>query len=161
MRPRYTKRGPMVEALREPIEWKVHLARERPGGLFLVAFVVVLAALLGLLKGPAYALLGPALIVLWVLDFLLPVAYRLTEEGVEVRQLVPRSSLLWKKVKRCVKTKEGIFLSPFSKPCRLDAYRGVFLRNVPPKAEDLIRKKARDARWVEEDGRREANRDGA
>lgn len=112
--------------------------------------MAVTAGLLGLLKGLTYGLVGPALVLLWVADYLLPVTYRLTEEGVEVRQLLPRAFLPWERVRRCVVTEEGLFLSPLSRPSRLDAYRGVLLRNVPPEAVELIRSKARGAKWVEE-----------
>jgi len=88
----------------------------------LVAGVAALASLLGLLKGPVYAALGPVLILLWVADYLFPVTYRLTEEG--------------------------LFLRPLPRPSRLDAYRGVLLRRIPPRAEELIRERARRARWV-------------
>ncbi|HIE09063.1 MAG TPA: hypothetical protein EYP65_04365 [Armatimonadetes bacterium] len=133
------------------IEWRVHLASRNPKGLPLVALVMALSGLLGALKGWAYAVLGPVLVLLWVADYLFPVTYRLTDEGVEVRQLVLRAFLPWERVRRCVKTKGGLFLSPLPKPSRLDAYRGVFLREVPPEAEELVRKKAQRARWAEGD----------
>jgi len=131
------------------VEWRVHLARKEPRGLILVGVVAALSGLLGLLKGVTFAVLGPVLVLLWVADYLFPITYRLTEEGVEVRQFLPRSFMPWGRVKRCVRVKEGLFLSPFPRPSRLEAYRGVLLRDVPPEAEAFVRERAWKARWVE------------
>ncbi len=135
------------------LEWKVHLARRNRRGVVLVAAVAFLAGTLGwATKGLAFGLLGFLLVLLAVLDFLLPVRYRLTPEGVEVRQVFPKGFIAWDRVRRCVKAGSDLLLSPFPFPSRLDAYRGVVLRGVPEEAEQIVRKLASKARWVVADG---------
>jgi hypothetical protein len=59
-------------------------------------------------------------------DFLLPIRYEADTTGVRQRGWSPRV-MRWERVKRVVWGEEGVLLSPFAHPSRLNAYRGVFL----------------------------------
>lgn len=115
----------MVE---EVYRWRVHLARQQPERLPVVLLVLVGAPVLGLWLMGHWLF---ALAALWMVfsataDYLLPVRYELNTEGVRQKGWSPRV-MRWEKVKRVVWGEQGVLLSPFAQPSRLDAFRGVFL----------------------------------
>jgi hypothetical protein len=110
--------------------WRVHRLRESPQGAFLVLAATAGALLAGSLLSlhPITLLVGIVVLALSLGDYLLPVTYRLTEKGAHADVGLNRLFIAWKDVKRATHGSEGIFLSPFSQPSRLDGFRGVRLR---------------------------------
>lgn len=109
-------------------QWRVHLAKRQPERLPVIMLALIGAPLLGVwLMG--HWIFG--LVALWMLwsataDFLLPIRYEADAEGVRQRGWSPRV-MRWDRVKRVVWGEDGVLLSPFAHPSRLNAYRGVFL----------------------------------
>jgi hypothetical protein len=109
------------------LSWSAWPARERP----LAAAVVVAASIvLGVLveQGTHDVVLGvaaPAVILFAVSSWLLPTAYRLTEESLEVRSLGVSRVRPWTEMRRMSVDATGVFVSPFAARHWLDAYRGV------------------------------------
>ncbi|GIV06378.1 MAG: hypothetical protein KatS3mg016_1953 [Fimbriimonadales bacterium] len=110
------------------VRWQVHLAKRQPERLPVILLALVGAPVLGAwLMG--HWIFG--LVAFWMLwsataDFLLPIRYEADAEGVRQRGWSPRV-MRWEKVKRVVWGEDGVLLSPFAHPSRLNAYRGVFL----------------------------------
>ncbi len=108
--------------------WQVHLARQSPDRLPVVVLVLVGVPVLG------WLLMGHwlfALVALWMIltstaDYLFPMRYEADEEGVRMRGWTPRA-MRWERVKRVVWGEQGVLLSPFEHPTRLNAFRGIFL----------------------------------
>jgi hypothetical protein len=73
------------------------------------------------------AVAGPLFVLLSLSAWLLPTAYRLTEEALEVRSLGVTRVRPWGEMRRMEVDETGIFLSPFERRHWLDAYRGVRL----------------------------------
>lgn len=109
-------------------QWRIHLARQAPERLPVVVLVLVGTPLLGgMLMG--HWLYG--LIAFWMLfsamaDYLLPIRYEVDRTGVRQRGWSPRF-MAWERVRRVVWGEQGVYLSPFAQPSRLDAFRGIFL----------------------------------
>ncbi len=61
-------------------------------------------------------------------DYLFPLSYRTTIEGIEADTPTNKASLPWSAVRRCVLHRDGVLLTSLPAPSRLDAFRGVFLR---------------------------------
>lgn len=112
-----------------PVTWRVHPLRDESP--------LRSAALLGLIAGfsaLAAVSLGDALfglLSLLVLSgatvrYLLPTDYRVDADGIAVRQLVWRRRP-WSAMRRVERHRDGIFLSPFVQPSRLDSFRGLFV----------------------------------
>ena len=128
-----TGRAAAEDAPQPALEWRVRLADGQPRRVPGVIAAIALAA------GLAYAVFGhllPALItgaalLSAVSEFLLPITYRLTAEGVSRRNGLGYSFLAWKDVRRCLASPDGVQLSPLAGPSRLDAFRGITLR-LPP-----------------------------
>ncbi len=108
--------------------WTVHLARQSPERLPVIGLALVGASTLGWLVMEHWLF---ALAAFWMVfsataDYLLPVRYEVDSEGIRQRGWSPRV-MRWERVKRLVWGEQGVLLSPFAHPSRLDAYRGVFV----------------------------------
>ncbi|HHX39530.1 MAG TPA: hypothetical protein GX715_06160 [Armatimonadetes bacterium] len=144
------------------LEWRVHLARERPRALLFVAGVLCASAAL------AYAVFGhplPVLITLALLfssvsEFVLPITYRIAPEGITRRNGVNITTLAWDEVRRMEVYEEGVRLSPLARPSALEPFRGILIRYP---ADSGMRQRMLDALRVysrEADPRGEANAKG-
>ena len=65
-------------------------------------------------------------------DYLFPIQYRITREGVSADSLTGRMRLRWKEARRGLPERDGILLTPLPTASRLDAFRGILLRFAPP-----------------------------
>ena len=113
------------------LNWTVHPLVEEPWSKT--------ALLCGIIVGLAYLTsssfdgLGYGLATLIVLTFslsryFLPTRYTLDANGVQVRHLGWSQPHPWKRFCRAELCPNGVFLSPFARPRRLEAFRGCFLR---------------------------------
>ena len=94
---------------------------------------------LGLGAGCVWLMFGawlPTLAALLLLagstsEYLLPITYRITPEGVYQESSTSRFALPWKDARRCRVGKRAVLLTSLPAPSRLDAFRGVLLRFAP------------------------------
>jgi hypothetical protein len=111
------------------LSWSAWPARERPiAAAILVASAVVLGVLVA--RGTHDAVLAvaaPLFILISVSSWLLPTAYRLTDDSLEVRSLGVARVRPWSEMRRMSVDASGVFLSPFERRHWLEAYRGVRL----------------------------------
>jgi hypothetical protein len=63
-----------------------------------------------------------------ILPYFLPTTYVLSKKGISVRSPFTRQNKKWGDYKSFSVDKHGVFLSPFSKPSRLENFRGIYLR---------------------------------
>jgi hypothetical protein len=116
------KDGPLMQ-------WTVHLARQNPRQLAVLAISTMVASVAGLavigLLGSLAALL---LMIASFADFVFPMSYQITRENVTCRKLFGFSEIKWIDVKRCYVDDYGVKLSPLTRLSKLEAFRGVYLR---------------------------------
>jgi len=62
------------------------------------------------------------------MSYFLPTWYELDADGVAVRFLGRTRWVAWTEVRRTQVHGEGVQLSPFERPSRLESFRGTFLR---------------------------------
>lgn len=115
----------------EPVlTWKVHLLRENPSKVFLIA-PVLLASLL-ICYAVSHSLLYMAVIAFLFVsalgDYLFTVRYEIHDWGASARTLFSKTLIEWDRVKKYYLDDRGIKLSPLGHQSRLEAYRGVYLR---------------------------------
>ena len=91
-----------------------------------------LAAWYGL-DGALYGAVTLAVLLASVTRYLLPTRFALTDEGVSSSHLFRTQLRKWSEFRRLDRHADGLFLSPFVIPSRLDSFRGIFL----PCAGDL------------------------
>jgi hypothetical protein len=113
----------------DALGWRVHLAARSPGrtaGALLMIGVGALAAGVGSRSAGA-GLLALVLLLSSVSDYLLPLHYRLSESGIEAKGLIYRRRMRWPEVRRVLRERTGVKLSPLPGRSRLEAYRGIYL----------------------------------
>lgn len=116
-----------------PLAWTAHPLRQEPAcksaalGALIFGFSTLAAVSLG---GAVYGLVSLLALAGATASYLLPTRYILDERGAAWRQLTWRRRS-WSTFRRVDRHADGVFLSPFPRPSRLDSFRGVFLRFGP------------------------------
>jgi hypothetical protein len=75
-----------------------------------------------------WALVAVAFLILGVHDYLIPTHFRLDERGVERQILFFRRRKPWSQLRSFHPDRNGVLVSPFPIPTRLDTFRGIYLR---------------------------------
>ena len=75
-----------------------------------------------------YTLLAAGFLGVALGRYFLPTWYKLDADGAAARFLGRTRRLPWREVKRLLVHREGLHLSPFESPSRLDSFHGLFLR---------------------------------
>ena len=111
------------------LEWRVHLARRRPRRAAVVALAVLATAVICQLAfdRPLFAIVAGLLVAFSTADFILPIHYRITEAGVQMRAGLSLRRMAWSQVRACYRDAWGVKLSPLPRPSRLEAFRGIYL----------------------------------
>lgn len=129
-----------------PLDWTAHPLRDEPAwksaalGALIAGFSALAAASL---DGAVYGLISLVALAAATLRYLLPTRYLLDDQEASWRQLTWRRRS-WSTFRRVDRHADGIFLSPFRRPSRLDSFRGVFLRFGPGVDADEVVALARD-----------------
>lgn len=136
-------------AERDVLSWRVHRLRENPRGLIGVTGAYVAAFLLwyGLFPHPLALFLPTVALTSALAEYLFPISYRITTRGAYSANGLARLFIAWPDVKRATVGRDGINLSPFARPSRLDGIRGVRLRfsnGNDPIVMDIVRKLRRE-----------------
>ena len=111
------------------MQWSLHLARRQPRK---AAAALALIAAASITAGYGFGslilgLLAALLLIASISDFLFPLTFVLTDDGVAVRGLLHRRRMAWSQVRRVARDELGVKLSPLARRSRLDAYRGIYL----------------------------------
>jgi hypothetical protein len=114
----------------QPLEWRVAMGTDRPGGRVVAGLAIILAGVAGfvLFHSVVAAVLGVGLIFASTAELWLGFQYRLDEKGASSRKGMSVTTLPWSDVKRIMVSDSGVTLSPLERASRLDEFRGVFLR---------------------------------
>lgn len=109
------------------LELRTHMACHAPRKAALVAAGIIAAAFLVLvsLKNPLLAGATVLLLVSATSEFLLPIRYRFTPQGVEMRNFLTFRVIRWDQVQRCYRGPQGIKISPLTHRGRREAFRGI------------------------------------
>lgn len=122
------------------VEWSVHGLKESPRGLALVVagYCAALWLWLRLFPEPAGLFLPLVGLTSALAEYLFPIRYRIASDGIHARcGWFQQLHLPWDRVRRITRGADGCFVSPFVKPTRLDAFRGIRLR-VPPHERERV-----------------------
>ncbi|MCA9791505.1 MAG: hypothetical protein KC910_06905 [Candidatus Eremiobacteraeota bacterium] len=105
-----------------------HPAAERPAAAAGLAFFLGLAgAVLMQMLTPVVALVLCLALAGSVAAFFVPTVYEFGDETITVRRWGADQSYAWSRFRSFEQDKNGVFLSPYRRPHRLDRLRGVFL----------------------------------
>ena len=112
------------------MEWQVWPARERPLlsiGL-IVLLIVVWVGVEVIYREVIWVFLAVVLLLGTVAPFFVITRYRLDEEGVSVQRYFATTRKRWAELRSYYPDQNGVLVSPFSRPSRLENFRGLYLR---------------------------------
>lgn len=141
--PEATTSAPVTEPLL--LSWSTHPAKARPLVTTLVIlFLIVLAVLVYLLTYSAIFTVIAALILYGSLtQYFTKTTYEFTETRVRVKYVVNKIEKNWAQYRSYYADKNGVLLSPFPGPSRLENFRGLFIRFAGNKGQvmEIVRQK--------------------
>ncbi len=113
----------------DALEWMVHPVKRKPWisaavSLFVVA---VVAAVRMATDSQAFAVLAAIVMVASLAKFYFPTRYRLDDHKITVKTTTQTLTKEWSLYRSCYPDKNGILLSPFAQPSRLENFRGLYL----------------------------------
>lgn len=118
------------DASTEPsLEWRIHPAKRRPFVTVIVTLFILAVSFLVLVITESKLFSFFSLLVLFgsLAKFFFPTAYRLDPRGVTIRTSTQTLVKDWSLYRSCYPDKNGILLSPFPEPSRLENFRGIYL----------------------------------
>ncbi|MCX6833009.1 MAG: hypothetical protein NT028_12940 [candidate division Zixibacteria bacterium] len=141
--PEATTSAPVTEPLL--LSWSTHPAKARPLVTTLVIlFLIVLAVLVYLLTYSAIFTVIAALILYGSLtQYFTKTTYEFTDIKVRVKYVVNKIEKDWAQYRSYYVDKNGVLLSPFAGPSRLENFRGLFIRFASNKDQvmEVVRQK--------------------
>lgn len=115
--------------------WTSHPLREEPlaKSVLLVFIILGVAFIVGVsFQSIVFAFLSLVLLTAAMSRYFFITRYVLDTPGFTISHIGTRRQYLWTNFRRATRHPDGIFLSPFAKPHRLDTFRGQFLRSKNP-----------------------------
>ncbi len=122
--------APVPEVTPGPvIEWEVHPVKRRPWVSVAVSlFVVLVVAVVRIATdSQVFAILAAIVMLASLAKFYFPTRYQLDESGVTVKTMTQTLKKEWSLYRSCYPDKNGILLSPFAGPSRLENFRGLYI----------------------------------
>lgn len=127
------------------MQWTVHLIKRNwkiSAGVIL--FLIILCAAIYLsFSSATFLFLSVAILAISLSPFFLPTTYTFQDDCIIVKSLLRKSSRQWNSFKSYYPDRNGVLLSPFPSPTRLENFRGVYIRFENNRSEvvDFIEKK--------------------
>lgn len=112
------------------LEWQVWPARERPLlSIGLIVLLIVVWVGVGVIyREVIWVFLAVVLLLGAVAPFFVITRYRLDEEGVSTQRYFATTRKRWAELRSYYPDQNGVLVSPFSRPSRLENFRGLYLR---------------------------------
>lgn len=119
----------MMDKNISPMEWSSHLISQNPakGAILMVITVLVCALMWVMFEHWLYAVIAAVVLFLSTMKYYFPVRYRLDGDGVRRWYLGFEKFRPWSDFRNIYVHDDGVFLAPFEKPSRLDAFRGLYV----------------------------------
>ncbi|UCG60495.1 MAG: hypothetical protein JSV52_09170 [Candidatus Zixiibacteriota bacterium] len=113
----------------EVLEWTTHPLKRKPLAAILVTIFILVTGFLVFVVTESRTFGTLALIVLFasLAKFYLPTRYRLTDKRLMVKSTTQTIYKNWSQYRSFYPDRNGVLLSPFLSPSRLENFRGVYL----------------------------------
>ena len=114
----------------ERLAWVSHPAKiRRTAAVLVIVFMHVMFVVVYLITQSAFMVALAGVIFMGTLStFFFSTKYEITKDKIRVKYLVNKVEKEMKNFRSYYPDKNGILLSPFSKPSRLENFRGVYVR---------------------------------
>ena len=111
------------------LEWRCHPVTRRPSVSIAVSLFVIVVAMAVSYSTDSRVFTVLALVVMLgsLAKFYFPTSYKLTDETVAVKTTTTTITKSWSQYRSFYPDKNGVLLSPFAQPSRLENFRGLYL----------------------------------
>ena len=111
------------------LNWRCHPVRRRPVVSMAVTAFIVLVGLLVYFATDSRGFTVLALVILFasLAKFYFPTEYRLSDKNIKVKTTTQTLVKEWSMYRSYYADKNGILLSPFARPSRLENFRGLYI----------------------------------
>ncbi len=122
------------------LDWTVHPVRRKPmvSALVTVFIIVVTVAVFYTTGSRIYGVLALVVMLLSLAKFYFPTRYSLDPEGVTIGTTTQSLRKQWSQYRSFYPDKNGVLLSPFSEPSRLENFRGLYIMTEGHNRDDII-----------------------
>ncbi len=136
----------------EVLEWTCHPLKARPvTGVVVTLFISLVGlAIYYSTDSRWFTILGMIVLFASLAKFYFPTTFRLSDKRIMVKTTTQTLSKDWSLFRSCYPDKNGILLSPFTRPSRLENFRGQYIMFNKNSAEVTAFVKARINRPSEE-----------
>ncbi len=123
------KSEPPEDEQGEVLTWTCHPVKRNPWKSAAVSGLILFFAILVWIGTESRFFTSLSLVILFLSlsKFYLPTGYKLTEKRIYVKTLTQTLKKEWKMYRSCYPDKNGILLSTFAGPSRLENFRGLYL----------------------------------
>lgn len=113
----------------EVLAWKCHPVRRRPLISVLVSLLILVvgAAILFVMQSSLFAAFSVIVLFAALAKFYWPTSYQLSDRKIRVKTTTQTLIKEWTIYRSCYADKNGILLSPFAEPTRLENFRGLYI----------------------------------
>lgn len=111
------------------LEWVSHPVKRRPLVSVAVSVFIIACCAITFISTNSTWFAGLALAILIgsLAKFYFPTRYRLSPKGVTIKTTTQTLTKEWRLYRSCYPDRNGILLSPFEEPSRLENFRGLYL----------------------------------
>ncbi len=111
------------------LEWTAHPVKRKPLVSVAVTLFVclVVVAVFYATESRGFAVLAAVVLLLSLAKFYFPTSYRLTNENISVKTTTQTFARPWSQYRSFYRDKNGLLLSPFIEPNRLENFRGMYI----------------------------------
>jgi len=111
------------------LAWTVHPVKRRPFVSVAVSLFIVLVAVLIYVStnSNAFTVLGLVIMMLSLAKFYFPTHYAMDTAGITIRTTTQTLKKKWSQYRSAYPDKNGVLLSPFTEPSRLENFRGLYV----------------------------------
>lgn len=111
------------------LEWTTHPMKRRPMAATLVTLFITLCAVLAWYATEMlwFGILALIVLLASLAKFYLPTRFKLTDKSVSIKTTTTTIRKEWKQFRSFYPDKNGVLLSPFIEPSRLENFRGMYL----------------------------------
>ncbi len=123
--------GPVAEEVDEgaTLEWTCHPVKRKPlvSAAVTVLILVVGAAVLYIMQSLLFAVFSMVVMFAALAKFFFPTSYRLSDRRIMIKTTTQTLYKDWVIYRSCYADRNGVLLSPFAEPSRLENFRGLYI----------------------------------
>lgn len=121
--------SPQVQPVGERLTWTAHPVKRRPliSAAVTIFVVMVVVVVYYTTMSRTFAILAMVVLLASLAKFYFPTTYIMDAEGLTIGSTSQKIKKEWSQFRSCYPDKNGILLSPFPSPSRLESFRGVFV----------------------------------